>query len=379
MISRRYSVGKIYSAGFSMIRDKGIFIKNIYYMLAYAFQVLRQKNYDDVDAEDFDEIQDLFAAILAKGVSQQLKQGLHREYITKNEALSVMRGKLDIQGTINNQIQRKKLLSCEFDELSVNNIFNQILKTTITILVRDSGVKASHKADLKKVILFFNEVDAIEPSGIRWDSLIYQRNNKNYEMLMNVCYFVLDGMLQTTDKGNYKMASFSDEHMHKLYEKFVLEYFKRHHSYLSEVRAARVKWDLDPGTEESMIRFLPIMQTDIFLRYKDQVLIIDTKYYGHTMQMQYDKATLHSGNMYQIFAYVKNQDTANTGNVSGMLLYAKTEEAIAPDCSFVMGGNRISVKTLDLNKEFKLIEAQLDRIAEDHFGINGQGARHIIS
>lgn len=196
---------------------------------------------------------------------------------------------------------------------------------------------------------------------------MYQRNNKNYEMLMNVCYFVLDGMLQTTEKGNYKMVSFSDKHMHKLYEKFVLEYFKRHHSYLSEARAAQVKWDLAPGTEESMIRFLPIMQTDIFLRYKEQVLIIDTKYYGHTMQMQYDKATLHSGNVYQIFTYVKNQDAANTGNVSGMLLYAKTEEAITPDCSFVMGGNKISVKTLDLNKEFKLITAQLDKIIEDYF------------
>lgn len=136
-----------------MTKDKGIFIRNIYYMLAYAFQVLRQKNYDDVAAEDFDNIQDLFAAILAKGVSQQIKQGLHREYITKNEDLSVMRGKLDIYGTIKNQIQRKKILSCEYDELSVNNIFNQILKTTITILLRDSGVKKLHKADLKKVIL----------------------------------------------------------------------------------------------------------------------------------------------------------------------------------------------------------------------------------
>ena len=156
--------------------------------------------------------------------------------------------------------------------------------------------------------------------------------------------------------------------MHRLYEKFVLEYFKRHHTYLDEARAAQVKWDLAPDTEESMIRFLPIMQTDIFLRYKDQVLIIDTKYYGKTMQMQYDKSTLHSGNVYQIFTYVKNQDVANTGNVSGMLLYAKTDEAITPDCSFVMGGNKISVKTLDLNKEFSLIAAQLDRIAEVHFG-----------
>lgn len=351
-----------------MTKDKGIFIKNIYYMLAYAFRILRQKNYDEIAAEEFDDIQDLFAVILAKGVSQQLKQGLHKEYITKNEDLSVMRGKLDIYGTIKNQIQRKKSLSCEYDELSVNNIFNQILKTTMTILIRDSGVKKSHKADLKKIILFFHDIDIIEPSRIRWSSLMYQRNNKNYEMLINICYFVLDGMLQTTDKGNYKMMTFSDEHMHRLYEKFVLEYFKRHHSYLSEVRAAQVKWNLATDTEESMIRFLPAMQTDIFLRYKEKVLIIDTKYYGNSMQKQYDKVTIHSGNMYQIFMYVKNQDVENNGRVSGMLLYAKTEEAITPDCSFVIGGNKISVKTVDLNKEFKLIAAQLDKIAEDYFG-----------
>ncbi len=84
------------------------------------------------------------------------------------------------------------------------------------------------------------------------------------------------------------------------------------------------------------------------------------------MQVQYDKATLHSGNIYQIFTYVKNQDAVGAGNVSGMLLYAKTDEDITPDSSYIMGGNRISVKTLDLNKDFSLIALQLDKIAEDH-------------
>ena len=51
-------------------------------MLSYAFQVLKQSNYDDVESEKFDQAQDLFAAILSKGVAQQLKQGLYREYIT---------------------------------------------------------------------------------------------------------------------------------------------------------------------------------------------------------------------------------------------------------------------------------------------------------
>ena len=46
-------------------------------MLSYAFQILKQSNYDEVASEKFDNAQDLFAAILSKGIAQQLKQGLY--------------------------------------------------------------------------------------------------------------------------------------------------------------------------------------------------------------------------------------------------------------------------------------------------------------
>lgn len=352
----------------SMTNDKGIFVKNIYYMLSYAFQVLKQSNYENVAAEEFERVSDLFAAILAKGTAQQLKQGLYREYTTKQETLSVMRGKLDMPGTIRSRVQREQKLSCEFDELSEDNLYNQILKTTMIFLIRDKGVDAERKAQLKKVLVFFDGVSLLEPSGIPWSKLHYQRGNKNYETLLNVCYFVLDGMLQTTKKGTYKMASFSDKHMARLYEKFILEYYRYHYSDLTEARAAQVKWDLTGENDESMIRFLPIMQTDVYLRKGDRILIIDAKYYGETFQQQFDKYTLHSGNLYQIFTYVKNQDKDNTGKVSGLLLYARTGENITPDFTFNMGGNQISAKTLDLNTDFRVIAAQLDGIAEQYFG-----------
>ena len=109
-------------------------------MLSYAFQILKQSNYDEVASEKFENAQDLFAAILSKGIAQQLKQGLYREYITKNETLSVMRGKLVMSETIRNRIHHKPKLACEFDELSENNLFNQILKTAVHYLLIDDGV-----------------------------------------------------------------------------------------------------------------------------------------------------------------------------------------------------------------------------------------------
>ena len=95
-----------------------------------------------------------------------------------------------------------------------------------------------------------------------------------------------------------------------------------------------------------------------------KTLIIDAKYYGHTTQKQYDVHTLHSNNLYQIFTYVKNKAVAG-GEVSGMLLYAKTDEAVLPNNSYMMSGNKISVKTLDLDCEFSEIAAQLNAIADD--------------
>ena len=51
-----------------------------------------------------------------------------------------------------------------------------------------------------------------------------------------------------------------------------------------------------------------------------------------------------------------------------MLIYTKTQEDINPDCVFNIGGNQMGAKTLDLNREFKQIAAQLDSVAEEHFG-----------
>ena len=61
-----------------MIKDKSIFIKNIYYMLSYAFTTLNQGGYEDVATEEFENMHNLFAAILAKGISRQLRTPLSK-------------------------------------------------------------------------------------------------------------------------------------------------------------------------------------------------------------------------------------------------------------------------------------------------------------
>lgn len=350
--------------------NNAILIKNIYYMLSYAFRVLRQKQYEDrVKGEAFDNVQDLFAEIIFLGVSGQLKQGLYREYICKPTELHTLRGKLNLPETFRHRARNdRQTLVCEPDELSEDNTLNQIIKTTMLNLAHDPRVQSQHRDQLRSTLRFFKSIHVIHLSSVNWNTFQFQRHNQTYEMLINICHFVFTETLLSHESGNRKTRHFSDDNMARLYEKFILEYYRREYPCFS-VSAKEIAWDLDPNFPRCNIKYLPKMQSDITIKQNKHTLIIDAKFYTHMMQQQFDKYTLNSGNLYQIFTYVKNEDKNHAGNVSGLLLYAKSNEDAVPTANFSVGGNRISVDVLDLNQDFSFIKQKLDSIVKDHFDI----------
>ena len=332
-------------------------IQNIYYMLAYAFQVLQTNGYASLGAEQFQNTADLLSAILARGISLQIKHGIGRDYVEESGELLVLRGKINLSESMKVQARAGKKLVCDYDEFSVDTKQNRILKATMNILLRSDADRKRKKA-LRNLILYFQGVADIDIRRIDWN-MRFDRNNQTYRMLMAVCWLVLQGMIQTQSDGFVKMLDFLDEQrMCRLYEKFILEYYRKEHPML-HAEAAQIDWKLD--TPESYM--LPVMQSDVMLTYQNKTLILDAKYYAHTTQIRYEAHTIHSSNLYQIFTYVKNQ-AAKGGEVSGMLLYAKTDEAVQPDADYMMDGNQISVKTLNLDCEFSEVAGQLDAIAE---------------
>lgn len=341
-------------------------IRNIYYMLSYAFQVLNEQGYKSIETEQFDNVAELCAAILSRGVSMLLKRGLGREYIENTESLSAPHGRIEISESIKTRSTLKRQLVCSYDDFSENAYMNRIIKTTMEMLLHADVAKA-RKKELRKLLVFFANVDSLDVHTINW-KLPYNRNNQTYRMLISICFLAVKGLLQTKTDGVTRLMDFLDEQrMSRLYEKFILEYYRKHYRQLTP-NAAQVPWALD----DELGDMLPIMQTDITLSYGHKVLIIDAKYYSHTTQVQYDTRTIHSGNLYQIFTYVKNKQASlpeSSDKVAGMLLYAKTDEATRLDGKYQMSGNTIMVRTLDLDQEFSAIASQLNRIVTEHFGI----------
>lgn len=339
-------------------------VQNIYYMLTYAFSLIKDEKIEQLcDEEEFENTADLFAAIIEIGVNKLIKRGFNRSYSDEKDSLYNLRGKIDISESIKTQTMIKQKLVCSYDSFTVDNYFNRIIKTVMLVLIH-SNIGTARKKSLRKLLLYFKDIGELNPFNINWRQR-YGRNDEHYRIVLTICYFVIKGLLQSSNGGKFKMNKFFDEkYMHKLYEKFIFEYYRKEYPVLS-VSAAQIPWMVDEKSDS----LLPIMQSDVTIKRNDKVLIIDAKYYSHSTKTHFEKRSLISGNLYQIFTYVKNCDIDHSGNVSGMLLYAQSDDDLHIDSTYNMGGNKISVKTLELDSPFEEVKRRLDKIIADKFQV----------
>ena len=201
-----------------------------------------------LDIGILDTMKDLCACILTRAVSLQLKRGLIREYVTEEDELKSPEGKIDITASITSGVIQNHRLICAHDEFSENSVRNRIVKQTLTVLLA-SDVKQEYRTEIRKLIRFFTDVDFIDPHTINW-SMAYDRNNQSYRFLIAICKLVLKDLLMAQSDGTFRMMDLLDERaQHAIYEKFILEYYRREHPEL-KAGAPYIAWALDDGFDD---------------------------------------------------------------------------------------------------------------------------------
>lgn len=352
-------------------------IYNIYYMLAYAFDDSKMSIIEEskVNTEKFSHIHDLFAFMLSNVTGTLIKHGLFKNYVNETDELNTIKGKINLSESIKKNTLTNKKIVCEFDNYSENNYLNQIIKTTMYYLLSSNKLTKKYSDNLKKVYILLNTVDKLNNvSLIRWDAIIYNRNNVKYKYIINLCYLIINGLLVNKSNGNIELMDFINEKaLSSLFESFIRKYYQVEYKGKLTSSGETINWQIDTEYENNkMIELLPKMHTDITLKHGNKELIIDTKFYDKALSKNgfngSDKETIKSNNWYQINSYVSNKvydyrKHNKNIEVSGMLLYAKTDEVISPDIETKVMGSNMYVRTIDLNTKFEYIEKQLNKIA----------------
>lgn len=341
-------------------------IQNIYYMLCYAWDKLEARDIVDVNEIGSNKLLDLFARVLSNGCSKLLKQGLDRYYAETESILIGVKGKLHLSQTIKHNILHHCKTYCGYDEFDCDILNNQILKSTISKLLRTKDLDGKIREDLRNIYLKFPPVTEIKINKSLFNQIKIHRNNFYYDFLLKVCRLIHERLMIEEKEGRYEFIDFfrDEKAMASLFEEFVRNFYRIESDY--DVSSKNITWAFEAFENKEDLEMLPEMRTDITLQKDGRKIIIDTKFYREALSTHFDKEKIKSEHLYQIFSYLINQEEANreeTLNCEGILLYPTNR--VHFKYSYKYGTHRIRVMTIDLNREWRQIHDDLLAIVEE--------------
>ena len=339
-------------------------IENIYFLLCYAWDRLKEKDIVSVTGEDVNDLLNLFAKVLVNSTTYLFKRGLDRYYIEREEVLTGIKGKFDITTTVKQNLLDSKRTACIFDEFSYNILHNQILKTILCRLLRTKDIDPDIYIQIKKILIKFPAVDEIVIRPSTFKKVRIHKNNYFYDFVLKVCEIIYNTTFIEEKSGLYKFQDFirDEVKMAYLFEAFIRNFYKRELDGY-QVTREDISWDFQ-ALQEDANKYLPIMQTDITIKSADRRIIIDTKYKKETLQHCHDTEKIHSSNLYQLFAYLKNVESKDKlgRQCEGILLYPTINKEVS--LNYKYENHLVKIRTINLNQHWKKIHQDLVGMVE---------------
>lgn len=334
-------------------------IENIYYLFCYAWNRFEEAQSIPVGASQSPDLPNLLGRVLLHGTRMLLRRGLDRNYRDYSDEIATVRGRIELGASLRLQARSVRRLVCEFDELSHNLLHNQIIKASLRRLARAKNIQPALAAELVHTAKRMPEVSDIWLERSAFARVQLHRNNAYYDLLMKVAELAFDCLLPDSDSNGFAFHDVlrDEKKMARIFEDFVRNFYRTEQSDLA-VLPLTIQWDGEAVSTTGTGR-LPNMVTDIYLKGEGRRLIIDTKYYSHALQTGlYGSDSFQSGNLYQLFAYLKNAaaDPAFTG-CEGMLLYPMNGTKLRE--TYLIQGHLITIATIDLAQPWPMISEDL--------------------
>ena len=339
-------------------------VRNIYYLLCYAWDYIGEGETVDVGSDEFDGLVDLFAKVLNDGVARLVARGLDRDYLTAHQDIRGVKGKLDLATTMKRNLLLNGKTHCAFDELSYDVPQNRILKATLHSLTLVADLNTAEKRRTERLYRKLDAVSNVRLTASLFRTVRLHRNNRFYSLLLHLCRIIYENLLVNEEEGTAQFRDFrEDKHqMGMVFQQFVKRFCERETDY--RVSAPPIDWFGTEGSETNP-RHLPRMWTDIMLRSPERTIIVDTKFYRNPLDTRFGGERVHSDHLYQIFAYVTNWAAAAPSHdpePEGWLLYAAVDGDF--DYRFELVKRRIRACSIDLSRPWREIETNLRKLVE---------------
>ena len=275
---------------------------------------------------------EIFISMFLDEVSKLIKIGIKSDYVELEDNLKFLKGKLKISEQIRKNIVHKERFYVCYQEFSIDRAENRLIKSTLEFLYRRS--KSSRNQRLIREYLFiFDEISSSSDINADFSRLKLNRQTKHYEQALLWSKIFLQNKSFSPYRGSdVAFALLFD--MNRLFESYVGNFIKK--KLPDTILQHQEKYLIEKPKKDFGLK------PDIFLRYKNQNYIADTKW-----KIVKSKNDISQADLYQLYAYGKKYNCNRL-----YLIYPKIDGVKQESMGFKYDDEmRLEILYFDLEKD----------------------------
>jgi len=291
---------------------------------------------------------DILIRLFADRLLAEGRRGLPRAYLTQEDDLAALRGRLDVIRQFTHHAVRPDRLACRFDSLMSDTPLLRIMKACVLMLRRHArSVETQRRLDELRFLL--SEVSDVPVTALPWAQVRIDRTNRRWETLYGLAKLFLKREWQRTNhdakasQGITLLFAMND-----LFEAYIAAIARRalRNSDLTVHSQGGLRYCLMEEGESGRQRFQAT--PDILIKRDGQVtMVIDTKWKMIGQNPEDKKRGVSQSDVYQMMAYARLYECREV-----MLLYPH-HAGLGPDAlvagyGMMAGDERLRIASVDL-------------------------------
>ncbi|MDT8338343.1 MAG: McrC family protein [Sulfurimonas sp.] len=275
---------------------------------------------------------EIFISMFLEELAKLVQKGIKSDYVTKEENLKFLKGKLKIGEQIKHNTIHKERFFVEYQEFMSDRVENRLIKTTLQYVYKKSKSNRNQQR-IREFLFVFDEIKPSHDIKTDFSKVRLNRQMKDYEQVLLWCKtFLLENSFSPYKGDDVAFALLFD--MNLLFESYVGDYLKKKGLDVS-------LQDKGKHLVEEPKKFA--LKPDIVIKHENEVIVADTKW-----KIIKEEKDISQSDMYQLFAYGKKYK-----NQQLYLIYPVNSEKELELFYEYENGLNLHVLFFDVKKDFK--------------------------
>jgi len=339
------TVGALEIEGLSVLIRPKIGIPQLLSLACYAMGVFDSQERRRFDFEEQSALPDTLALALAAAARRAFARGLLHGYLTYEEALPTVRGRIRFDDQLRRRVGLPLPAAVRQDEFTDVLLANRLVKAAVVSLGKMRLRSETARRDLGRIVGLLDNVSLVEFPPNNLPQVSFDRLNQHYRDVIGLSRLILRHSAFQSSRGTVRAAGFLID-MNTLFQEFVTQALTDELGVSDRELRSEKELPLDT---QGRVRMRPD------LSWWDGgvcTFVGDAKY----KDLNGDRAP--SADLYQLLAYATALDLPG-----GLLIYAKGE-ANSAEYEVRHAGKRLEVTALDLDGPLDDVLASVRGLAQ---------------